>query len=673
MIGPGCLASRAGSKCLRVVLERGIVTRMCGICGCFLADPRKVEPAVRRMMRSLVHRGPDDEGYWSSALDGGTTADASVGFGFRRLAIRDLTSAGHQPMVHPETGDCLVFNGEIYNFRELRAELLDRGEVIRSSGDTEVLLRALSRWGEPVLERLDGMYAFAFFQASRRRVLLARDHAGIKPLYVARKPRSIVFASEVRAVLASGLVSDELDPGGVASQLAYGSPQDPLTVHSEIESFPAASCRWIDARSVANDRAVPTRRYWRFPSSLAGIACRDAPDAIGCRLEAAVHSQLVADVPVSVFLSGGIDSALVAAIARRAVPSLTTHAVGFESGSDADESTAAATTASLLGTVHRQTIVDGPQAAVEWQSWLAAADRPSIDGLNSFIVSRAVKASGATVALSGLGADELFGGYPQFRSGPALQRWLAPLALMPRFARRAAARVAFAALRPTRRERAVDLVTHCQSPFDTLLVLRRVFRDADLAALGLRSQRIGLTDAFLPPAVEAGLRAESTPDTFHWISQAEFQLYLGNTVLRDVDSNSMAHSLEVRVPFLARDMVEFAARLPGAAHLPAGGRAKRLLLDLGADYLPPEVLARPKRGFSLPIGEWMRGPLRDASEAAVDAVAACPLFESAAVQSMWARLRSLGPAVFWDRALALVVLGNYLTRMARPEAAGGGS
>jgi asparagine synthetase B (glutamine-hydrolysing) len=197
-----------------------------------------------------------------------------------------------------------------------------------------------------------------------------------------------------------------------------------------------------------------------------------------------------------------------------------------------------------------------------------------------------------------------------------------------------------------------------------------VFRDADLAALGLRPRHLGLTENFLPPAVEAGLRAEATPDTFHWISQAEFQLYLGNTVLRDVDSNSMAHSLEVRVPFLARDLVEFAARLPGAVHLPMGGQPKQLLRNLAADCLPPEVLARPKRGFSLPIGEWMRGPLRDASEAAVDAVAACPLFESAAVRALWARFGAMGPNVFWDRALALVVLGSYLMRLARPGVVG---
>jgi len=231
---------------------------MCGIAGVVSRHPQQVEPAVRRMMHAMVHRGPDDEGFeW---LPFGTDASGlRAGFGFRRLSILDLSSAGHQPMVDVATGNCIVFNGEIYNFRDLRQRLEARGVTIRSSSDTEVLLHAVSVWGERALDEIDGMFAFAFYEASSRRILLGRDPLGIKPLYVGTTTGSLVFASEVRAVLASGLIPDELDPGGIASYLAYGSPQDPLTVHRSIRSFPAGSCCWIDA-GVVDGGPLPTPR-----------------------------------------------------------------------------------------------------------------------------------------------------------------------------------------------------------------------------------------------------------------------------------------------------------------------------------------------------------------------------------------------------------------------------
>ncbi|MFM8593714.1 MAG: asparagine synthase (glutamine-hydrolyzing), partial [Chloroflexota bacterium] len=362
------------------------------------------------MMQAMVHRGPDDEGYEARPF-GSDQSGASAAFGFRRLAILDLTPTGHQPMIDERTGNCLVFNGEIYNFRHVRNRLAAQGVRFRSTGDTEVLLQALSHWGEAAIDELDGMFAFAFYEVRSRRILLARDHLGIKPLYVAHLPHAVVFASEVRAILASGLVPDDLDPAGIATCLAYGAPQDPLTVHKAIRSFPAGSLQWLGPEVIEGRRSPVRRRWWRFPH----VAKQPPEQELVSRIEQvcgdAVRDQCVADVPLVVFLSAGIDSATIAALARRSNKDLLTFTVGNATSAEEDETGPARESASYIGTRHHETIVDDEWVRGEWREWRLGADRPSIDGLNTMLVSNAVKAAGNTVALSGLGADELFGGY----------------------------------------------------------------------------------------------------------------------------------------------------------------------------------------------------------------------------------------------------------------------
>lgn len=309
------------------------------------------------MMQAMVHRGPDDEGYEQLPL-GSDESGPVAGFGFRRLAIQDLSLAGHQPMFNLATGDCLIFNGEIYNFMWLRSKLKAARVAVSNSGDTEVLLKSLSQWGERALDELDRMYAFAFYHARSRRILLARDHFGIKPLYVARLQRSFAFASEIRAVLASGLVPSDLDPAGIATYLAYGSPQDPLTVHKAVKSFPIGCCQWIDASIVQGRDPVCSRRYWRFPEVVPPYPKEEAVWRLAADLQQSVRDQCIADVPVGVFLSGGIDSATIAALACNHTPTIRTFAVGFECAGAFDESGLAAATARALGTPHSQTFLD---------------------------------------------------------------------------------------------------------------------------------------------------------------------------------------------------------------------------------------------------------------------------------------------------------------------------
>lgn len=628
---------------------------MCGIAGVIGGSAQTVEPAVRRMMRAMVHRGPDDEGYEEFPRD---TGGSRVGFGFRRLAILDLSPAGHQPMFHPETGDCLIFNGEIYNYRNLRSRLQVLGSRFRSTGDTEVLLHAIATWGERALDEVDGMFALAFYHAATRRVLLARDHLGIKPLYVASAGGSLVFASEVRAVLASGLVSAELDPAGIASFLAYGAPQDPLTSHRHVRSFPAASWAWVEPHP-GLDRLPVTTRHWRFPALAdAPAAARSAANVREC-LAAAVREQCVADVPLGVFLSGGLDSATMAALARSPGQAVQTFAVGFEAAGGEDEAAAAASMAHALGTNHFQTILDDDWLLLQWSQWLKVADRPSIDGLNTYVISGAVVDRGITVSLSGLGGDEIFGGYPSFRRLPLLRRMLAGVGWLPQRLRRTAAEAFTRRLPASRREKLVDQVSGGCSLLELAIQSRRLSSDTTLARLGLDAGRLGLTPTFLPAEAIDSFRTTET-DAFGVVSQVESVLYMGNTLLRDADVNSMAHSLEIRVPFLSRRCVDVVAALPGRVKAPAGSESKHLLRAAMRSELPADVFSRPKRGFTLPFRQWMAGPLRAECEAAVDELSQCDIFAPGAIKQLWARYMGDGNAHQWARPLALVVLGNYL-------------
>ena len=650
---------------------------MCGIAGILANDGRTVEKAVRAMMRVMIHRGPDDEGYEQFPLAGATSTGATLagtgssapingpacGFGFRRLAILDLSPAGHQPMVNAATGDAIIFNGEIYNYVELRQRLEARGCSFRSTGDTEVLLQALGIWGEQTLDELDGMFAFAFYHAATRRVLLARDQLGIKPLYLARVSGSVVFASEVRTVLASGLVPAELDPAGIAGCLAYGAPQDPLTVHRAIRSLPNGSCEWLDAASLAG-RPPAIRRYWQFPTLERASAEPELVAAIRADLADSVRRQCASDVPLGVFLSGGIDSGTMAAFARQTQGQVSSFAVGYEVPGSEDETRAAAETAFAVGTRHFQTIVDDDWSMLQWYEWLKAADRPSIDGLNTYIVSGVVKDHEITVALSGLGADELFGGYPTFRRVPRARLALAAVAWLPRSLRRAVAARLLGRLPADKRAKVLDLVASSASPIELAALSRRTQSDAVLNTLGFDARRLGLTPSYLPTEAVAPLEARSG-DAFAAVSRAELSLYMGNTLLRDSDTNSMAHSLEIRVPFLGRRLVDRVSRLPGRVRSPRGSQPKHLLRKAVADLLPAGVFTRPKLGFSLPFGDWMFGPLRDQCETAIGSLAACPLFDAAVVRKMWADYEARRKRIHWSRPLSLVVLGSYLGKHGR--------
>lgn len=628
---------------------------MCGICGVISSDLAEIEPAVRRMMAAMVHRGPDDSGYQELPL--GRQGDHSVAaFGFRRLAIIDPTPAGHQPMVDSVTGNCLVFNGEIYNFRELRAELQRDGVVFRGTSDSEVLLQALTRWGEDALGRLQGMYAFAFFEARTGRVLLARDPLGIKPLYVASSGQRVVFASEIRALRVSRLVSEDLDVSGVASMLAYGAIQGARTVYASIRSFPPAHCQWLGG--FGNDLAGPSlpRPFWRYPNPTRDEDIETAAANVRRLLNDSIRRHLIADVPVGVFLSAGIDSTVIAALARDHAPGITAFTVSVGAGDVQDEAAVAESTARALGIGHVVVTLDTGSLPHDWHEWIEHLDSPSIDGFNTFLVSRQLAEKGVVVGLSGLGADEMFGGYASFSRAPRLASILRAIHFVPAPWRGSVVRsLGPISGRISTFEKLADLVEGDPSVASITLALRRTLSAARLEALGLARGRTTLAANYLDPQSE--WNGTASLDPFNTVARQEAVHYMGDTLLRDTDAVSMRHSLEVRVPFLDLPLYEYVASLRGDIKQGAGDVRKSLLRAACADVIPSQVARRPKTGFGLPIGDWMRGEMRDACEAALDRLAAVPFIETHEVQRMWQGFLGDSRSVHWSRPLSLVVLG----------------
>jgi asparagine synthase (glutamine-hydrolysing) len=634
---------------------------MCGICGIIAVDSQGIEVPTRRMMAAMHHRGPDDEGFESVPLGTGS-GPAGIGLGFRRLSILDLSPLGHQPMLNPFTGDWLLFNGEIYNYRNLRSRLMVEGVRFRSSGDTEVLLHALSHWGESALEEVEGMFALAFYQASSGRVLLARDPVGIKPLYVSADQSRLLFASEVRALLASGLVSGEFDPAGVASYLMYGAPQDPLTVHRAIRSFPCGTSQWIRYdRSTGAIVADVGRRFWRFPAVVTDMSEATAVRETRATLEAAVGNHLASDVTSGFFLSAGVDSTAIAMLASRMLGRIATYTVGFESTSMASEVEAAAQTARSIGSDHTEITIRAESIRDWWDGWLASADRPSVDGLNTYIISGALKRAGATVAFSGLGADELFGGYANFRRVRRLGPLLRSLSILPARTRRAVIGVVIGLFPRRYRSRIRSLAGNSGRPIDLAIELKQFLPAEALGSLGFRAAEFGLTDDYLTEDVYA-VFDDVGDDPLLAVSRVETYLYMGNTLLRDSDTTSMAHSVELRVPFVSRPILEEAGRIPGRLHSGRTKEPKHLLRKALADLLPDYVLRRPKTGFTLPVDDWMFGDLRESCEAAVAAVEELPFLDTGAVRSLWNSFVADRDHCYWMKPMLLAALGNYIAR-----------
>lgn len=570
---------------------------MCGINGLLrlAPDAPPLDPGeLRRARDAMAARGPDGAGLWLSP--GGL-----IGLGHRRLAILDLSEAGAQPMLSPDGRYAIVFNGEIYNFRELRSELQRQGTAFRSQSDTEVLLELFAREDVAMLGRLRGMFALAIWDERERRLVLARDSFGIKPLYYAVDRTALRFASQVKSLEAAG-VSREVDPVGLAGFLLWGSVPGPWTIRKAVRAVPAG--HWLEVREGRVGGPTP------FATRLAGDI------SVAESLTDSVRAHLVSDVPVGVFLSAGLDSALIAALAQRASPRpLRSFTLAFDSfrGTQLDEAPGAAELARALGTVHTERRVSQAELEAAWPEALAAMDQPSIDGFNVFLVSRFARQAGLKVVLSGLGGDELFGSYPSFRDVPRWHRWARICGAIPGLA------TAWRSLAPLWRGRpkARGFLTLGSSLEGAYFLRRGLMLPEELAdMLGPQVAREAL-QAYDPLA---DVRGGSSPGRAAWeaVHSMETRLYLRNQLLRDADWASMAHSLELRVPLVD---VRLHSALEHAAFEPARSAGKAALFRQVAPELPLGVLGRAKSGFMVPArgsgvaaGPWGRLARRLARE-----------------------------------------------------------
>jgi asparagine synthase (glutamine-hydrolysing) len=630
---------------------------MCGIAGIIGRDRERVRDATSRMTAALVHRGPDDHGI--EVLPFGSSW---VGLGQRRLAIQDLSPLGRNPMRHDPSDCWITYNGEVYNFPKLRADLERDGERFKSGSDTEVVLTGIARHGPSFIKRLEGMYAFALFdpRGQNPRLTIVRDPAGIKPLFVAEAEGCFLFASEVRAILACGFVPRRISRAAVAGLLAYGSVPQPLSLFDAIRMNPPGS--WQTIRATASGWTADTPNVWWNPPEPEQPQ-GDVVAETRRHLEQAVRDHLISDVPVGVFLSAGLDSSIVAGFAAKCSPAIRTFTVGFADQPDFDEIGIASVTARRFGLPHTPIRIPATDAEAAAAEWFAKADQPSMDGLNTFVISKAIRAEGIKVALCGLGADELFGGYPSFRDVPKVRSLARKIGWLPSPVRRTVAYMLTVTKPAVVRQKLSDMLGGDSTAGRLALQRRRVMSDQQFAEFGLSSTDCGLTSDWLPPEAAAWI-PDDNADPGWAVSVVESRFYQTNVLLRDSDANGMAHALEIRVPFLDQRLLNFAHRLPGSVRFPPDKPQKALLREAAADILHEDLLKRPKTGFALPLRRWMTGPLRSTCEAGLKTLNESGLVRPGGVDAIWNAFLADPESQVWSRALTLVALGDYLRRHA---------
>lgn len=618
---------------------------MCGIAG--ILSSQESKGSLEAMVETMVHRGPDDQG-----IESFSAGDRWVGLGHRRLSILDLSSAGHQPMIDPETGNIIVFNGEIYNHLEIRKAL--PAYDYKSNSDTETILRAYSSWKESVLEHLVGMFAFAIWDASEKQLFVARDRLGIKPLYFFSGNGQFIFASEIRSILAGGLVPRNADAEAIDSYLTFGAIQEPKTILRDVHILPPAS--FINV--AADGRVLKSRNYW----SLSGCFLRGDQNsrsvnqaAITDAVRESVSARLLSDAPLGAFLSGGIDSSIVVGMMASSGIRPETFCLDFEEG-QYREGKYAEIVAGEFGCNHHNIRVQPSEFIDSLDNAFLAMDQPTNDGINTYFVSRVTREGGLKVALSGQGGDEVFAGYPSFRLVPRVTR----LGGLPSLIRSFVPRLLTIAGKNTiRAQKISDLVRSGNlSSHNAYAYQRSIFWD-DIR------KRISTTSAHIPGFewIERAVPVkELSRCPINQVSQFELSCYMRNTLLRDSDVFSMAHSLEVRVPLIDHRLIELIAGIDGQQKM-ARRVNKPLLVNTLAGKIPDEVIFRRKGIFWFPWDEWLRRDLRhklnDVFEGRSDLFEVAGLNQSE-LRKLWLCYLQGGPSVHWAQIWTIYVLLRWM-------------
>lgn len=517
---------------------------MCGFAGIKTKSEDK-EILLSRMMNALIHRGPDAQGKY---LEG------EIAFGHRRLKVIDLSEQANQPMCNEDERIWIIFNGEIYNFIDLRRELESKGHRFKSNSDTEVIVHSYEEWGTACLNKLRGMFAFGIWDATKEVLFLARDRFGIKPLYYYFKSGILIFASEVRAILASGSVTKKLCLEGLESYLDYGGLKEPLTVVEDIRSLMPGHY------AVLNKDDLRILKYWDLldindQGYRHDLEPKHIRENLTYLLEETVKSHLVSDVPIGIFLSGGIDSSSLVSLASGMTQELRSVSMIF--GEERfNEARYSRLIAEKYKTRHYEVSLTARSVLSNINSCLKAMDQPTFNGINTYFISKAAREAGLTVALSGLGGDEVFGGYPGFARIPRLMQFLSFWNAMPGFFRKSASGMFSALMQDTTKNRKIADFLGAASPGHPYYVTRILFTKQEKRCL------LG-TSNMMQKAGKMEIGKLKSLDVFNQVSYLEMTNYMTDILLRDADFMSMAHSLEVRVPLVDHRLIEYVFSIPG--------------------------------------------------------------------------------------------------------------
>lgn len=596
---------------------------MCGIAGA-IGGESPLEQIVLNLRAGITHRGPDGEGVWST--DGLSLAHT-------RLAILDLSETANQPMLSDNGELVIVFNGEVYNHLDLRLELSDY--PFKTTSDTETILAGWSKWGAGVLEKLNGMFAFCIHNTQTDECWLVRDRMGIKPLYYAVENNTTYFCSEIKPLLKEVITEPSLDISAVAEFLRMQTVREPRTLVNGVDMLEAGCfLHFVKGASPV------VKRYWSTPEHSLEMSRAEAVESIRDKVTRAVERRLISDVPLGAFLSGGVDSSIVTAVVANILDKkLSTYAIVFEE-QDFNEAAYSNEVAKKCGTDHQQLMIKGDALLGSLPDIVGNMDFPSGDGINTYTISKAVKDAGISVALSGLGADELFQGYPLYQFGKKLMaghvRGMAKAITVP---------LAFSGSSVRNNKLREALKSGYKHAEDLYPYLRKLYSEKELRVIlsGTHSIR--------------SFSGKRRLGTLAQLSELDIQGYMRPVLLRDSDQMGMAHALEIRVPFLDHEVVEMAFSIPEEYR--ADVRPKGLLIEAFNDVIPETVWNRKKMGFVFPWEVWLKNELKSFVEQGLSKVSKLDCINAQEVDRLWLAFQNDDPTVNWSRIWLLVVLGIW--------------
>lgn len=616
---------------------------MCGITGIYGMSSEKSASTIRLMNNAISHRGPDDEGYY---------VDEQVALGHRRLAIIDLSPAGHQPM-HSNDGNLeIAFNGEIYNFQEVKKLL--SGYAFKSGSDTEVILAAYQQWGKDCLQHFNGMFAFAIWDKAKQELFIARDRLGIKPVYYFRQDKTLLFSSEIRSLLQSGIVPRKINSKVIYEYFTYQTIHAPETFINNVFMLMPGHYMTVNASG------INIERYWHIVEntdfSSSGKSYQEVCADINKLFFDAVNRRLISDVPFGAFLSGGIDSsAVVGAMSRIHSQPVKTFTIAFDE-SDFSEAKFAKLIADKFKTDHHEFLLKPEDFLNQLPEAMNALDHPSGDGPNSYIVSKITRQAGVTMALSGLGGDELFAGYPVFKRTELLQQkswlWKLPLPL-----RQLLGKLITTLKQDTASIKQQQLLLSPDASLQYSFPVSRQVSNAKQLASFIEEKFNGI-DAVQEIVRE--LNKHKALPLFSQVSAAEISSYMQNVLLRDTDQMSMAVALEVRVPFLDYKLVEYVMGISDAYKNPVF--PKKLLVESLGDLLPDEVVHRKKMGFVFPWQRWLKSELKEFCDKHIHSLAEKGFVHKDGLLNRWNRFLNGAQDVRWLDMWLCVVLEHWLEK-----------